>query len=260
MHPSGIGELLVARPISATLASALMTRLLAKGRVRRIALARVGTATLLTSYMMWNLVSCLPAGGIFYAMTAVQLMLQAVGHFTTTLSCNALLISMLPEDQLANATAMQKVIGSSLGLLVSTANLCLVRAVGSETAPESYRLPWLSLVCLSLAIAAATCLAPSGIGQAYSTLVETEVAETEAETAGKRIPAPAAVGEGVCEGDRQLDSAVVAASLGRPAAESEDSEAVLLDSASEVAVASGGCVVGSDAVGKMSVLERTCAT
>jgi len=186
MNPSSIGKLLAIRPFCATLQSMIMSHVLDKGRIRKLMLARVGAICLCCSYGTLSIIGVLPMGLLFYTVIETQLAMQGIGHFTVTLSSNALLVASMPHEQLANANAMQRVIGSSFGLLAQTVNLSIIRAMGSEMDPKCYGPTWTMLLALGITIVVATCANHASAEQSWTAVVEDENGEAVA---------PAAIGK-----------------------------------------------------------------
>jgi len=169
MRPSSIGKLLVVRPFAAAVSSGAMTRLLDNGCLSKLTLARLGACCLCVAYAVLIGVTRIASGTAFSIGIVSQLVLQALGHFPTTLSSNALLVASLPHEELANAVAMQRVVGSSCALFTVTVNLSIIRALGSEFQPECYHIAWLVHFGLGLCIVVAISSTPSS-ERKYSTL------------------------------------------------------------------------------------------
>mmetsp|Transcript_145798 Transcript_145798/g.353985 ORF Transcript_145798/g.353985 Transcript_145798/m.353985 type:complete len:656 (-) Transcript_145798:331-2298(-) len=178
MRAGKIGNLLTVRPIAGSLLAALMSRLIDRKAFKMRSLARCGAAAQLASYSLLNLFARLPEGLPFYMCLEMQLVLQASGAFGTGLPTNAMFVATLPEDQLANATAMRGVIIGFCSLCVQTTGLSLIRAMGSEFQPECYRPTWFILVCLQLLVVASTSAVPASAELGY-TAASAEEADAE---------------------------------------------------------------------------------
>ncbi|CAK0871827.1 unnamed protein product, partial [Prorocentrum cordatum] len=153
MGPGRISGLLVPRPLTAMLTSAAMTCALRRsgggGTAERLSLARAGSLVLLAAYVVINVTARLEQGAAFFTLLELQICLQAAGHFVTTLSANALLVASVPAEQLANASAIQKVLSATATLLMTTLGVAASRAADGAEEPGSYRTPWL----MALAVA-----------------------------------------------------------------------------------------------------------
>lgn len=179
MKPSSIGKLLVVRPLCGSLICAAMTRLLDAASCSKHTFMRLGACGLCFAYGMLNILAKLPLGTQFYVGLEFQLGLQALGHFMTILSANALLVSAVPHDQLANASAMQGVIRQVASLLIVTLNLAIIRALGSERQPECYAFLWVLLLALAVTLVMVSFVVPVDGGQAYDTISEQEAESHE---------------------------------------------------------------------------------